>query len=108
MVINSDEWSALNAAQKRLFNTACSAGVTRNLARAEALQGPVIAAFPAKGVKAIRLPLPILRELNRVTDEVMAEEARNNEDFRTIRASQQNFRKVYARWKKLAYLPRDF
>ena len=108
LVINSEEWSALNAAQKRLFNTACTAGVTRNLARAEALQGPVIAGFPAKGVEAIRLPLPILRELNRVTDEVMVEEARNDEDFRTIRASQQNFRRVYAQWKKLAYLPRDF
>jgi TRAP-type mannitol/chloroaromatic compound transport system substrate-binding protein len=78
------------------------------LARAEALQGPVLAGFPAKGVKAIRLPIPILRELNRVTDEVMAEEASNDEDFRIIRASQQSFRKIYARWKRLAYLPRDF
>jgi len=108
LVINAEQWSSLNSAQKRLFDTACTAGVTRNLARAEALQGPVLAGFPAKGVKAIRLPIPILRELNRVTDEVMAEEASNDEDFRIIRASQQSFRKIYARWKRLAYLPRDF
>ena len=91
-----------------MIDTACTAGVTRNLAKAEALQGGVLAGFPDKGVTAVRLPLPILRELERVTAQVMAEEAAGDEDFRAIHASQREFRDQYALWKRFAYLPRDF
>ena len=36
------------------------------------------------------------------------QEAERDQDFRTIYAAQREFRKAYARWKQLAYLPRDF
>ena len=78
------------------------------LAKAEALQGPVIEGFKTKGVDARQLPIPILRELNRIADDVMAEEALRDSDFRVIRDSQIKFRESYAVWKRLAYLPRDF
>ena len=108
LVVNHDVWDALTGTQRHIIDTACTAGVTRNLARAEALQGPILRAFPAKGIRAIRLPEPILRQLNKVADEVMADEARNDEDFRIIYESQNAFRADYAYWKRLAYLPRDF
>jgi TRAP-type mannitol/chloroaromatic compound transport system substrate-binding protein len=108
LVVNAAVWQGLNDAERAVIDTACTAGVTRNLANSEASQGPILAGFPAKGVTAVRLPEPILRELNKVTDEVMAEEARNDEDFRVIHESQLAFRAQYAEWKRLAYLPRDF
>lgn len=108
LVVNQDEWLALTAPERALVETVCTSGVTRNLAKAEAIQGPILAGFPAKGVTAIRLPIPILRELNKVADEVMAEEAARDEDFRIIHESQLEFRATYEQWKKLAYLPRDF
>ena len=108
LAVNSDVWSGLSTAQQVVIDTACTAGVTRNLAKSEAKQGAILAAFPAKGVTAISLPESILRELSRVTDEVMAEEAARDEDFRAIHESQLAFRAQYALWKRFAYLPRDF
>ncbi|MDE0423055.1 MAG: TRAP transporter substrate-binding protein [Gammaproteobacteria bacterium] len=108
MVVNIEEWRALTAAQQAVIDTACTGGVTRNLANSEAKQGPILAGFPAKGVTPIVLPEPILRQLNEVADDVMAEEAANDEDFRIIHESQLAFRAQYARWKRFAYLPRDF
>lgn len=108
LVIHEQRWQAITPAQRAILETACTAGVTRNLAKSEAKQGPVLAGFAAKGVTAVRLPLPILRELQAVADEVLAEEAANDDDFRRIHDSQRAFREQYATWKRFAYLPRDF
>ena len=108
LIVNLDVWNSLAAVDKHLLTTTCTAAVTRNLARAEALQGKVIAGFPAIGVTAERLPEPLLRELNRVADDVLEEEADKNESFAKILASQRTFEESYQHWKRLAYLPRDF
>ena len=108
LTVNLAQWQQLSMQEQAIVETACTAGVTRNLAKAEAVQGPIIANFANKGVTANYLPIDVLRELNRISDEVMAEEAANDEDFRRIYESQTAFRADYAHWKKLAYLPRDF
>jgi len=108
LAINAERWKALAAADKAAIKLSCTAGVTRNLARAEALQGSVIAGFPEVGVTAGKLPEPLLRELHTVTQRVLKEEAAKDADFATILESQQAFRNDYSHWKKLAYLPRDF
>ncbi len=68
----------------------------------------VIAGFADIGVSAEILPEELLRELNRVADDILNEEAAKDEDFAEILASQRAFRKSYAQWKSRAYLPRDF
>ena len=108
LAVNKSVWDGLDRSQRGIIETACTAGVTRNLARSEAMQGPVLARFDAKGVSTLRFPESVLRELERVTQEVLAEEASKDEDFRIIYASQRAFRDAYARWKQLAYLRRDF
>jgi TRAP-type mannitol/chloroaromatic compound transport system substrate-binding protein len=108
LLVNLKVWNGLSNTDQAILETACTAGVTRNLARAEALQGAVIAKFDAKGVTARRLPMPLLRELAEVTETVLQQEADRDEDFRVILASQTAFRREYAAWKQLAYLPRDF
>ncbi len=108
LVVNLAIWQTLTPADQALLDTACTAGVARNLARGEALQGAVIEGFPAKGVSARQLPLPLLRELDAVTQRVLDDQAQHDEDFARILASQRAFRAEYARWKRLAYLPRDF
>lgn len=108
LLVNLADWNALTATDQAILETACTAGVARNLARAEALEGAVIAGFEAKGVTARRLPLPLLEELAAVTEAVLDEEAANDADFREILKSQRKFRAEYAQWKRLAYLPRDF
>ncbi len=108
LVVNPDAWAALDPADQALIRTACTAGVTRNLARSEALQGPVLAEFAARGVQAQRLPDELLRELYRVSTAVLDEQAAADADFARVLAHQRAFRADSERWKRLAYLPRDF
>lgn len=107
-VVNLDTWNTLAELDQHLLITTCTSAVTRNLARSEALQGGVIAGFPKIGVTAQRLPEDVLRELRRVAEEVLAEEAARDPVFAEIHASQKSFLEDYAHWKRLAYLPRDF
>jgi TRAP-type mannitol/chloroaromatic compound transport system substrate-binding protein len=108
MVVNLKSWNGLSEADQAMLETACTAGAMRNLANSEASEGAVIKGFPAMGVTAETLPEPVLRELKRITDQVMAEEAAKNAWFARIYASQQAFRDTYSYWKSRAYLPRDF
>lgn len=108
LTVNLDRWQALTPASRSLLETVCTAGVTRNLARSEGLQGPIIREFAAEGVKVESLPEDVLRELQTITYQVLAEEADADADFAAILESQQRFRSDYAHWKSRAYLPRDF
>lgn len=108
MVVNLDVWRGIGEADRQLIETACTAGVLRNLAHSEAAQGTVIAGFPQAGVQARTLPDEVLRELARVTESVLAEEAAKDADFAAILESQRRFRSNYVHWKSRAYLPRDF
>ena len=107
-VVNLEVWNTLAEVDKNLLITTCTAAVTRNLARSEALQGAVIARFPDIGVTAERLPVDLLKELQRVSEQVLEEEAARDAHFAEILASQRAFLETYAHWKRLAYLPRDF
>lgn len=108
LAVNIDAWNALTEGDQAMLELGCTAGVIRNLANSEAKQGAVIAGFPAIGVSARTLPDEILRQLQVVTESVLAEEAAKDEDFAEILASQRAFRENYAHWKARAYLPRDF
>ena len=108
LLVGADTWNSLGPATRAMIEHTCTAGVARNLARAEALQGPVIEAFPDAGVVAGRLPDALLEELRRVTQEVLDEEAAADAEFAEILASQRAFSDSYGTWKRLAYLRRDF
>ncbi len=109
LVVNKDVWAGLGSDQQALIEMACTAGVSRNLARSEALQGVAVQKFQEElGVTSRRLSDDILRELERLTNEVLDEEAENDDNFAKILASQRAYMKVSKYWKSLGYLPRDF
>ena len=108
LVVNKDKWAQLAPADQALIEMACTAGVTRNLARGEALQGGVIDGFDQVGVTPIRFDRSLLKSLQRVSEEVLEQEAAKDADFAEILKSQQQFLTTYRSWKSLAYLPRDF
>ena len=108
LVVNLSVWNTLGRSDQAMLELGCTAAVTRNLAQAEALQGSVIQGFADIGVSAEILPEPLLRELNKVSDQILEEEAAKDADFAEILASQRAFRAQYAEWKSRAYLPRDF
>jgi TRAP-type mannitol/chloroaromatic compound transport system substrate-binding protein len=106
--INTDTWDALEDQTKALIEMACMAGVTRNFAYGEAIQGEVIAGFDEAGVTATTLSEDILMELQAAADIVLQEEATADDDFARVYNSQQAFRQEYALWREIAYLPADW
>jgi len=106
MVVNRRAWERLDPPARAAVETACTAGVIRNLARAEALQGAVLLDLAERGVEVKLLPDVILEELARVSAELLDEEAERDEDFARVLASQQAFSAEYAGWKHIAYPPR--
>jgi TRAP-type mannitol/chloroaromatic compound transport system substrate-binding protein len=108
LIVNPGAWAGLPASQQALLETACTAGVTRNLAHGEAIQGGVLRASRERGVHVESLPEEVLHELSRVTEEVLAEQARADDDFRRVLESQRAFSEEYQGWKRLGFLPRDF
>ena len=82
---------------------ACGDGVHRNLANAEATQGPVLADLEKAGVETRSLSPELLTTLAAATDEVLAEQAAADADFARVLRHQRAFRASYARWRELAY-----
>jgi len=103
LVVHLPTWQALPEATRALIELACEAGVQRNLARAEASQGPVLADFSARGIQTRRLPSGLLAAIEAATEQVLAEQAEADDDFARILAAQRRFRAQYARWRDLAH-----
>lgn len=107
-IVNKEVWDKLQPSTRMLVETACTAGVLRNLSKGEAIQAEVIRGFQARGVSSRTVPEPMLRELKKLSDAVMAEQAAKDADFKRVYESQEAFAKSYQTWKGLAYLPRGF
>ncbi len=108
LIVNKGVWNNLPDHQRAMIDMSCTASTFRAMTSAEATQGEVVAGFAAKGVTARRLNDPLLRQLQQGTEKVMAAQAAKDADFKQIYQSQLTFMEGYKRWKKLAYLPRDF
>ena len=107
MLINQDQWDRATEAQKALVEATCAGATARGLAEGEYKNGAVLAGFQEKGVNADQIPMDVLRELKKVTEEVLQEEAANDEDFKRVYESQQEFQKTYSIWDKRAYVPTE-
>ncbi len=107
LLVNGDEWDKMTDAQKALVDAVCTAAVTRALAEGEYKNGEILANFQEQGVNANQIPIEILRELKKITDEVLAEEAAADEDFKRVYESQLAFQETYKVWDERAYLPAD-
>jgi TRAP-type mannitol/chloroaromatic compound transport system substrate-binding protein len=103
LVIGERAWRDLDGPLRAAVTAACTAGVTRNLARAEALQGGVLRSLEAKGVQTRLLPPAVLAAIRRASDAVLEERARGDAAFARVLAHQRAFTAEYARWRRLAY-----
>jgi TRAP-type mannitol/chloroaromatic compound transport system substrate-binding protein len=108
LAMGATAWSELSARQQAVLETTCTAGITRNLAHGEAIQGAALRGFRDKGVHVETLPDEVLRHLHEVTDEILGEQADRNADFRRVLDSQRSFSADYQDWKSVGFLPRDF
>ncbi len=103
LVVHQATWNDLAPESRAMIEMACGDGVYRNLANAEAAQGPVIAGFAETGVKTRVLSPELMDALERATAEVLAEAESADADFARVLAHQRAFRADYAIWRDLAY-----
>ena len=107
MLINGDAWKAASAAQKALVETTCTAGTLMGLAEGEYKNGAVLTKLKKEGINVGKIPMPILKQLKEVTNQVLAEQAAADADFKMVLESQQAFQKDYVIWDENAYLPTE-
>ena len=107
MLINGKEWKAASAAQQALVETACTAGTLMGLAEGEYKNGAVLTKLKEEGINVGKIPMPILKQLKEVTNQVLAEQAAADADFKMVLESQQAFQKDYVIWDENAYLPTE-
>ncbi len=107
MLINGDAWKAASAAQKALVETTCTAGTLMGLAEGEYKNGPVLTKLAEEGINIGKIPMPILKQLKDTTNQVLAEQAAADADFKMVLESQQAFQKDYVIWDENAYLPTE-
>lgn len=107
VLVNLDVWNATSKANKALLKNTCTAAMIRSFSLTESLQGPVLAEFEQDGIKAVTLPLELLKQLKAASAEVLSAEGEKNADFKRVYESQTRFRATYNKWRDLAYLPAE-
>lgn len=106
LIVNTSVWEGMSASQKAIVDSACTAGVIKNLARGEALSGPQMEKNKTNGVEVRILPDKVLSVLRSTALEVEKEAAAANTGFKKILDSQLAFDKSYKQWSTVGYLPR--
>lgn len=108
LLVNKELWDKTGKANKAAIENACMAATLKSLSRGEAAQPPALKNLQAQGVKLQSLPEKVLRELEKLTEQVMQEKAAKDPDFKKVYEHQRAFEKSYKVWKDKAYLPRNW
>jgi len=104
LYINKKRWEALADRHKAVIELACGDMVRATIAEGEAVQWKAMREMQAQGVQIRRWPPEMIAALESAWNEVAAEEAQRNPNFRRIYASYLAFRGDYAIWNEHAYL----
>jgi len=108
LLVNKDVWDKLAPESRALIEMGCESATLKGFAESEWAQPTALRDYQKQGVKAQVLPEPVLRELQKVTDEVLDEMAAKDEMFKRVLSSQREFMQHHSIWHGMGYLPRDF
>ncbi len=104
LMISKDKWEAMDKTQQEQVRVACGDNFRDGLAEGEAIQFAALNELKEKGVQIHRWPPEVLEALEKAWNEVAAELAAEDENFKRVWASLQEFRANYTIWKELGYL----
>ncbi len=107
LIINMEVWKKYNATEQKQFMAACKANVVWSMAVAAKAQGAVLNEFRSKGVEVRRFPAPVLTALRKASDEVIAEEAKNDALFKEAHDSLSAYSKLANQWITLQTMPTE-
>lgn len=105
LLVNLKVWDALSDAQRGLIQSVCGDNVRESLAEGEVQQINALQEIRGRGVAVHSLPPPVLAALKTAWLQVAKEESAASPDFARIWESYHGFRKTYAEWRSLGYLP---
>ena len=108
LYVNVAAWGKLKPQTQAQIETTCTAGVSMALAKAEALQGQMLAKFKKEGVTLRQFPKPMLDAFSKAAKEVLAEESAKDPMFKKVADSMAAFQEKNREWHHLGYLPRDY
>ena len=104
LMIHLPRWQELSDTHRAQIEVACRASIVDNLALAEASQFKALQELQGKGVQLHRWPPEMLAAFESAWQEVAAEQAAEDPDFKRAWDSLQAFRADYKIWKDLGYL----
>ena len=105
LFVNLDRWNGLSDQHQAILETSCGDMVRYILARGEALQSPAMTRMRDKhGVKIMYWPPEFLKAYENAWKEVVAEESKDNAQFRKVYASYSKFRQEFKLWGENGYL----
>ena len=107
LYVNIAAWNKLKPQTQAQIETTCAAGVTMAMAKAEALQGEMLAKFEKEGVKLRVFDKTMLDAFAKASKEVLAEESAKDPMFKKTYDSMAAFQEKNRKWHALGYLPRD-
>ena len=108
LYVNAAAWGKLKPQTQAQIETTCTAGVIMSLAKAEALQGDILAKFEKEGVQLRQFGKPMLDAFAKASKEVLAEESAKDPMFKKVYDSMSAFQNKNRKWHDFGYLPRNF
>jgi TRAP-type mannitol/chloroaromatic compound transport system substrate-binding protein len=103
VAINLDAWNRLPRDIQEAVKAACAEAYLWAGSRIDTLSAPALREIQATpGVRVRRLPVPVLRELRRLTNEVLEEEAGRIPEFRRVLEAYNKFRREITPWSALS------
>lgn len=105
LLINTKIWDGLSEAQRNQIFSVCGDNVRESLAEGEAQQVKALKEIRARGIAVHTWPPEVLAALEKAWSEVVREEKAANPEFKAVWESYDGFRKSYAEWRALGYLP---
>lgn len=108
LIINMNRWNELTEQDRLIVRIACQASMVRNMAKGETLNSAPMAQFKQEGVTLHYWSDEILKELYRLSNEVMAEEAAADPDFARAWESLRGYRERNTDWVRMSRLPPGF
>ena len=101
LMINLEKWEALPSTAKARVETVCGDNIRHGLAEAEAAQFAALKNIYSTGVNIHRWPAEIIKELEQAWQQVVAEQSKNDADFKRVWNSLKAFREDYSIWHEL-------
>lgn len=105
LLINMKVWDGLTEAQRSLILSVCGDNIRESMAEGEAQQIKALQEIRQRGVNVRTLPPAVMDALKASWTQVVKEESAANPEFKKVWASFHSFRKAYAEWRNLGYLP---